>query len=36
MIWILIPLAAFLGWIFIEYQENKISDMADKQKLKAK
>lgn len=27
MIWVLIPLAAILGWIFLEYQENKLRMM---------
>lgn len=27
MIWVLIPLAAIFGWIFIEYQENKMKMM---------
>jgi len=27
IIWVLIPLAAILGWIFLEYQENKLKMM---------
>ncbi len=32
MIWVLIPLAAILGWIIVEYQEYRLK-MMDKQNL---